>query len=130
PAARLTRPRRAAASGFIDVRREPDAVIAQLATEEVRLARGTDNLWTDQGMTVATRHGTDHLQLELSSPDRTVRRLHFRWRGDLSSTRLTVGDAWERAYGDLEWRGWIPDRVMPWYVASSHGSVTHAYGVR
>jgi alpha-galactosidase len=129
-ATRLIRRRRLAPSGFADLRREPDAVVAQLATGDVRLARGSDNLWTDQGMTVATRPRTDHLQLELRSPDRAVRRLHFRWRGDLSSMRLTVGDAWERAYGDLEWRGWIPDRVMPWYFASTDGSVTHAYGVR
>jgi alpha-galactosidase len=129
-ATRLIRRRRLAPSGFADLRREPDAVVAQLATGEVRLARGTDNLWTDQGMSVATRPGTDHLQLELRSPDRAVRRLHFRWRSDLSSMRLTVGDAWERAYGDLEWRGWVPDRVMPWYFASTDGPVTHAYGVR
>src|SRR5205085_896966 len=41
-----------------------------------------------------------------------------------------LGDAWERGYGDLEWRGWAPDRVMPWYVATTDGSGTHAYGVR
>src|SRR4030095_9053490 len=41
-----------------------------------------------------------------------------------------LGDAWERGYGDLEWRGFVPDRVMPWYVATTDGRVTHAYGVR
>src|SRR5258707_1361129 len=44
--------------------------------------------------------------------------------------RLILGDAWERGYGDLEWRGWVPDRVMPWYAATSDGELTHAYGVR
>ena len=48
------------------------------------------------------------------------------WR----DTRLILGDAWERGYGDLEWRAWVPDRVMPWYFATYDGSVTHAYGVR
>jgi len=43
---------------------------------------------------------------------------------------LFLGDAWERGYGDLEWRGWAPDRVMPWYAATSDRSGTHAYGVR
>jgi alpha-galactosidase len=45
-------------------------------------------------------------------------------------TRLVFGDAWGRGYGDLEWRGWVPDRVMPWYCATFDGSLTHAYGVR
>jgi len=26
------------------------------------------------------------------------------------------GDAWERGYGNLEWRGIVPERLMPWYM--------------
>lgn len=26
------------------------------------------------------------------------------------------GDAWERAYGNLEWRGLINERLLPWYM--------------
>jgi alpha-galactosidase len=48
----------------------------------------------------------------------------------MSATRLVFGDAWERGYGDLEWRGWAPDRVMPWYFATYDGNTTNAYGVR
>ncbi len=33
-----------------------------------------------------------------------------------------LGDAWERGYGDLEWRGIVPDRFMPWYAVVSNGS--------
>ena len=33
-----------------------------------------------------------------------------------------LGDAWERSYGDLEWRGIVPDRCMPWVAAASNGS--------
>ena len=33
-----------------------------------------------------------------------------------------MGDAWERGYGDLEWRGINPDRCMPWYFMVSNGS--------
>ncbi len=32
------------------------------------------------------------------------------------------GDAWERGYGDLEWRGISPERHMPWYCLVSNGS--------
>lgn len=28
-----------------------------------------------------------------------------------------LGDAWERGYGELEWRGMRPERAMPWYMA-------------
>ena len=26
------------------------------------------------------------------------------------------GDSWERGYGELEWRGIVPERLMPWYM--------------
>ena len=43
------------------------------------------------------------------------------------------GDAWERAYGNLEWRGIVPERLMPWYVHISEcdgaGSVESFIGV-
>lgn len=41
-----------------------------------------------------------------------------------------MGDAWERSYGDLAWRSFVPERVMPWYFATYDGSSTHGYGVR
>ncbi len=67
---------------------------------------------------------------ELTSPTVGIQRIGLRWPGRLDATRLLLGDAWERGYGDLEWRGFVPDRVMPWYVAAWDGTLTHAYGVR
>src|ERR1043166_1958472 len=128
-ATRLILPRRRLGSSFLDLRREPDAVTARFANGEAKLTYG-HNIWSDQGMMLSTVIYADCAQFELRSPDRAVRSLHLRWRGDLSQVRLTLGDAWERAYGDLEWRGWVPDRVMPWYFATSDGSATHAYGMR
>ena len=70
------------------------------------------------------------MHVTLSAPTSGIKRVHLRWNGRLSETRLIVGDAWERAYGDLEWRGWSADRVLPWYAATFDGTLTHAYGVR
>jgi alpha-galactosidase len=70
------------------------------------------------------------LRVQLASPSAAVRRLRLRWNARLDDVRQILGDAWERGYGDLEWRAFVPDRVMPWYVALSDGRVTHAYGVR
>ncbi len=48
----------------------------------------------------------------------------------MDSARLLLGDAWERAYGDLEWRGMVPDRVLPWYAALWDGDRAHCLGVQ
>ena len=41
-----------------------------------------------------------------------------------------LGDHWERSYGDLEWRGQVGERLMPWYFLASGANTTHGYGVR
>jgi alpha-galactosidase len=41
-----------------------------------------------------------------------------------------LGDAWERAYGELQWKTLDSNRVMPWYFLASDGTNTHGYGVK
>ena len=41
-----------------------------------------------------------------------------------------LGDAWERAYGDLEWRNPDSKIRMPWYFFAWDSSLTHCFGVR
>lgn len=50
------------------------------------------------------------------------------WNCDLIGSRL-LGDHWERAYGDLEWRTVGQDRVMPWYFLAWRNGRTDGYGV-
>jgi alpha-galactosidase len=116
--------------GFIDVRRGPDAVFAETAGGAARLARDNADRWSHDGVVVTTSHDGNALRVDLASPAIGIKRIHLRWRGDLGDARFILGDAWERGYGDLEWRGWVPDRVMPWYAATFDGRLTHAYGVR
>lgn len=67
--------------------------------------------------------------------------LRLRWNFTEDECRRGVkvmGDAWERSYGELEWRGVVPHRFMPWYVLVSNGDdlnsdtngrFTEAFGV-
>lgn len=137
-AAALTLPRQLAAilpsapaaTGFLDVLRSPDAVFAQTASAYLALSRDGESRWANGAIAVTTTPRAGSLHAALQSPGVAVKRLHLRWRGNLTPVRLILGDAWERGYGDLEWRAWVPDRVMPWYVATYDGSLTHGYGVR
>lgn len=114
---------------FLDLRRAPDAIVVEIAGKVDRLTRSADE-WRGEGLIVTIDRVGPAMRLQLAAPDTRVARLQIRWRGDTRGTRFVLGDAWERAYGDLEWRGVVPDRAMPWYFAASDGSVTHAYGVR
>ncbi|MEP6492218.1 MAG: hypothetical protein ABJF01_06050 [bacterium] len=114
--------------GFADLRRPPNGVFAQTGNAYLTLSLIGDR-WSNDGLVVTTLAQPDLLKVHLSSPKVAVRRIHLRWRADLTPIRQLLGDAWERAYGDLQWHSWIPDAVMPWYFATYDGSLTHAYGV-
>ena len=61
---------------------------------------------------------------------RPVRRVYLAWRQELDRDVRILGDHWERGYGDMEWRGIVPERVLPWYALVWDGSRTFCYGVR
>ena len=67
-----------------------------------------------------------HLRVWLTADESSVRYVKLRWNfveGEKRGEAVKVyGDAWERGYGDLEWRGIVPERCMPWVCAVSNGS--------
>jgi alpha-galactosidase len=128
----------APASTFLDLLRPPDQVTAFTGlAHPVPLERAGSRWQCSAKIEVTTEHGgdkADGLSILLTSPMAAVTHLHLRWRGAMASHLLVLGDAWERSYGDLGWKNIIPERVLPWYFATSdseHGGVAcHAYGVR
>jgi alpha-galactosidase len=118
-----------AAAGFLDLRRPPDLILAQTPSITRTLQRAADRWSSGDGIAVSTSVNPGALHVALESPKAEINRLYLRWRGDLTNVRLITGDAWERAYGDLQWHTWTPDAAMPWYFATLTDHATHAYGV-
>lgn len=115
---------------FNDLSRAPErvVVITQDSTNELKLKTG--GVWTngDLAVTMAERFGG--LAVTLTSPTRPVKWLEIRWKAKLPSDWKYLGDAWERAYGDLEWKSLDGKRIMPWYFLASDGQWTDGYGVK
>jgi len=114
---------------FVDLRRAPDLVIVQTDSSELRL-RSAGGRFESGDVRIDTDPIADALRIRLSAPATAIKRVHLRWRASIDAVSVILGDAWERGYGDLEWRAFVPDRVMPWYAATFDGTATHAYGVR
>src|SRR5678816_3806417 len=116
-------------TSFADIIRPPDSVIAQTtATGPDRVLRSTQaGRYEDAGLIVTTAPVAGALRVQLASPSTAVRRLRLRWNARLDDVRQILGDAWERGYGDLEWRAFVPDRSMPWYFATYDGTLTVSY---
>lgn len=119
-------------SSFADILRPPDAVLVQ--TQAAPLGRALSAVgsgrWADGDVTVTSTRSGAAMRVELSASATAIRRIRLRWNVQLDAVQQILGDAWERGYGDLEWRGFVPDRVMPWYIATFDGRATHGYGVR
>ena len=51
----------------------------------------------------------------------------MRWETRFPEDTLFLGDAWERSYGDLQWRFLEPERVMPWYFTAHHEATRRSF---
>ena len=71
------------------------------------------------------------LEVSLTAKRDFVKHIILRWNIEMPSDARFLGDAWERGYGDFEWRGFVTDRAMPWYFFISFAeSSTIGIGVK
>lgn len=66
----------------------------------------------------------------LTADETPVCEVSLRWAVPFPEDARFCGDHWERGYGDFEWRGFRPERVMPWYFYAASGDAFAVYGVR
>ncbi len=68
----------------------------------------------------------DRLAVSVAAESSPLFHIRLRWNFTEDEKRRDVvrimGDTWERTYGELEWRGVVPQRFMPWYMLVSNGS--------
>ncbi|TDO48621.1 alpha-galactosidase [Kribbella sp. VKM Ac-2527] len=67
------------------------------------------NSWTAAGVEVTWSAG------EITIGADEISRVALRWDEPVPTEALVLGDAWERSYGDLQWRHLQPERLLPWY---------------
>ncbi|MEU4192165.1 hypothetical protein AB0E69_09715 [Kribbella sp. NPDC026611] len=90
--------------------REPSAVFVQTdLSDGLTSAPRTGATWSARGIEIAWADGTVEVTAD------AVARVALRWSERLPPGALILGDAWERSYGDLQWRHQQPDRLLPWY---------------
>jgi alpha-galactosidase len=58
------------------------------------------------------------ISIRAACPDAPLSRVIARWEARFPQDTLYLGDAWERSYGNLQWRFLQPERIMPWYFAA------------
>jgi alpha-galactosidase len=115
-------------TGFLDIVRPPDLVTAFTESETVPLAR-SGRAWTAGSIRVEVEPQGREIPVAVQAPGAALLRVHLRWHAGVPENWRVLGDHWERSYGDLEWRGLVGERILPWYFLAFDGRATHGYGV-
>ena len=93
-----------------------------LSESQLAAGRCQDIAWELTG----TTHGLD---LSITAEETPLKEWVLRWDLEFPLNCRFLGGAWERGYGDMEWRGFIPERVMPWYFLADNGQEELCFGV-
>ena len=94
-------------------------------------------VWTEAGRDDAAASVTFEqttsggLSVRIYAPGVALARVALRWNRAISTAARVLGDAWERGYGDLEWRGVCAERPLPWYalITDEITGETEGFGV-
>ena len=106
----------------------PDKVILQQEGSWNALEQqGHD--WVRHDVMVTTNIVNAKVEVSLLAETSPVSRIVLYWNRQAIPGARYLGDHWERGYGDLEWRGLVPERVLPWFFLASDGQRTRGYGV-
>jgi alpha-galactosidase len=115
---------------------QPDLMFAFTGESDAerRVLSRSGSTWTGgvpaAGVRVDFAAGAQEAVVFIDAPAVPVQRVHLRWNRRLAEDVLALGDAWERSYGDLEWRPLQAERVLPWYALLHSQGRTSGMGVK
>lgn len=108
----------------------PDFIELTTETKTVTAKWENDDYNLDD-INVKLNQDNEHLDIFLTAQTSKVKWIKLRWN-NLSWDKNVrfLGDAWERGYGDMEWKGMNPNRFMPWYFCAKSEAKSICYGVK
>lgn len=108
----------------------PDFIELTTETKTVTAKWENDDYNLDD-INVKLNQDNEHLAMFLTAQTSKVKWIKLRWN-NLSWDKNVrfLGDAWERGYGDMEWKGMNPNRFMPWYFCAKSEAKSVCYGVK
>ncbi|SDE33705.1 alpha-amylase family protein [Auraticoccus monumenti] len=94
---------------------QPTAVLVSAGPSTLTEAARSAGGWSGEGIEVSLdRRADEGVEVAVEAAGE-VARVVLRWAADVPARSLVLGDAWERSYGDLQWRHRQPERLLPWY---------------
>lgn len=99
--------------------------VQNAANEWEGLTQDRRNHWTNAAYTVAI---DEHSAVTIRAAQ-PIQRIQLEWAADFTGPWLFLGDAFERAYGDLHFAPLDEERICHWSMAARQGALTRCFGV-
>ena len=107
----------------------PDEVWAQADADWFQLKQaGSSFTFKDVAVSIKTNGNAKGVYIQ--SPATNLTGVRFKWKHSIASTTQSLGDNWERTYGDEVWKTPLASIKNPWYVLLHDASETSCFGVK
>lgn len=108
----------------------PDEVWGQADAGWFRLTPSGNGTFSYKDVGVNFKTNGNASGVYVWSPKTILTGIKLKWKHQTTATAKTMGDHFERSYGDLGWRSLESDSKNPWYVLINDGKHTACFGVK
>ncbi|MDN3579283.1 hypothetical protein [Mucilaginibacter flavus] len=119
-----------ATSAQAHIMNAPDEVWAQSGDEWFKLKGTNGSLFSYKDIQITVKAGSNSKGVYVTSPTLQLNAVRLKWKHGVPSTAISLGDHWERSYGDLQWKTGITSSKNPWYVIIHDTKQTSCFGVK
>ncbi|WP_295794528.1 hypothetical protein [Mucilaginibacter sp.] len=108
----------------------PDEVWGQSDADWFQLKPSGNGAFVHKDVEVSFKTNGNASGVYVQSPKTVLSGIKLKWKHQTATAAKTMGDHFERSYGDLAWRGMDSDNKNPWYVLVNDGKNTACFGVK
>jgi len=108
----------------------PDQVWAETDSGWMQLKKAHYNVFSLNGVEITFAKSSSSTGVIGRSPNAKLRRIKLRWVYQVKPTAKSLGDSWERIYGDAGWASPSASTKKPWYVLLNDDRHTVCFGVK
>lgn len=108
----------------------PDTVWAMVDNQWVKLTGSGQNGYSYQDIRVTISPDGNAQAVYINSPQSALQAVKLGWKYDTAKYNQSLGDHWERSYGDLAWKKPAASTRYPWYLLLHDGAETVCFGVK
>ncbi|QKJ31861.1 hypothetical protein HQ865_19535 [Mucilaginibacter mali] len=109
---------------------QPNDVWAQAGGDWVQLKASGNNSFVYKDISVSLSGGGNATAVSIQSAETALGAIRLKWKHDTATSAKTMGDHFERTYGDMAWKNLDGVAKNPWYVLINDGSHTACFGVK